>query len=272
MYQTSVYKTNLSENCLILLKSVLKNIPIRLRRLAKHFGNLFVGMTSLVRSRKATTSTLHMPKTQSIYRTPTMALSAVFAWTGRLLFKTLDALQVPEMTDFVWQLFKRRTRKMTSVEIAEAKKVFGNSLPYDKIRIDEGSVLAKIGATINGAHQMGVVLFHTINFTRKIDGLACSNDMAWLIHELIHVAQMEYIGSQYIGEAAHAQVTTGYDYGGVRALKDKQFKDFNREQQGEIVRHYYQFVICQYPHFFATKEELKNAYLPLIEEVRRGEL
>ncbi len=272
MYTSSAYKTNLSENCLILWKSVLKNVPIRLKRLAKHFGSLLTKLSSFVRSGNATTSTLNVPKTSTTGSTSVAFVGMVLAWTGRLVFKTLDALQIPEMTDFVWQLVKRRTRKMTSVEIAEAKKVFGDSLPYHKIRIDEGSVLAKIGASINGTHQMGVVFFHTINFTRKIDGLACSNDMAWLIHELIHVAQMEHIGSQYIGEAAHAQVTTGYDYGGVRGLANKCFADFNREQQGEIVRHYYQYLICRYPHPFASYETLKAAYEPMIEQVRRGEL
>jgi hypothetical protein len=77
--------------------------------------------------------------------------------------------------------------------------------------------------------------------------------MAWLVHELGHVWQYEHVGSQYIGEALHAQATAGYVYGvddsysnnangtalATARAAGKTLADFNREQQASIAQHYY---------------------------------
>ena len=86
---------------------------------------------------------------------------------------------------------------------------------------------------------MGICIFYTIHFTRKINTEQGNADMAWLIHELVHIAQMEHSGSQYMAEAIYAQATDGYYYGGALGLKGKQFSDFNREQQGSIAQDFY---------------------------------
>ena len=63
--------------------------------------------------------------------------------------------------------------------------------------------------------------------------------------ELVHIWQYERFGSVYIYYALMAQKSLmGYNYGGASALSDaintgKQLKDFNFEQQGDIIEDYY---------------------------------
>ncbi len=83
--------------------------------------------------------------------------------------------------------------------------------------------------------------------------------MAWLIHELTHVSQMEHVGMQYIGEALYAQATTGYGY----TLGKPHLRDYKREQQAEIVKHYY---------IALSSRASTVAYATYIRELRNGEL
>jgi hypothetical protein len=190
------------------------------------------------------------------------------AWAGKLVAKLLDVVGFGELVELIWQIIKFNTRTLTSTEIAEAKKVFGNSIKYWQVRIDEYSLIAWIGSLFKGGGGLGVTTFHTINFNRKIKTAPGNSDMAWLIHELTHVSQYEHVGSQYMGEAIHAQATTGYGYGGEAGLladraAGKHFRDYNREQQGDIARDYY---------LALTSGRSTAAFDPFIAELRAGKL
>ena len=166
------------------------------------------------------------------------------AWIGRYLAKILDVIGLGELWTTLSNFIKFwSTRTLSGVEEAEARKVFGGSIPYWQVRIDEASLIAMIGAWFYGVSDMGVVTAQTINFNRKINSAAGNGDMAWLIHELAHVSQYTHVGLQYMGEAIHAQATSGYAYGGGVALAGKNLKDFNREQQADILKHYYLRVV-----------------------------
>lgn len=177
------------------------------------------------------------------------------AWVGRLIAKLADLAGFGEVWDLIWQVIKFNSRPLEAAEITEAKKVFGDTISYWQVRVDEYSLIAVIGNLFAGKSGggMGVTTFHTINFNKKIKPSPGSGDMAWLVHELTHVWQYERVGSQYIGEALHAQATKGYDYGADNNYANnangaalagataagKKLADFNREQQGEIASHYY---------------------------------
>jgi hypothetical protein len=155
---------------------------------------------------------------------------------GRLIAKTLDLFAFPEIMDQLWRMIKSNTRSLTQIEQKEALSVFGDSIDYSMVLIDEYSLIAWLGAKINRKSGMGVTTFHTVNFNQKLRTAAGSPDMKWLIHELAHIAQMEHAGSQYLIEAFHAQATEGYGY----TLGDKShLRDYNREQQASIVADYY---------------------------------
>ena len=190
------------------------------------------------------------------------------AWIGRLIAKIFDLVGVGELLDFIFTVIKVNTRRMTGTEEAEARKVFGNSIDYWRVRIDEFSLIAYLGNLFGGSSGggMGVTTFHTINFNKSINAQPCNSDMAWLIHELTHVAQMEHVGMQYLGEAVYALATTRYEYGGGAGLVGKSFGDFNREQQGDITSDYYEFVLCSTsPHPNAAD------YQRIISQVQRGQ-
>lgn len=180
-------------------------------------------------------------------------------WVGRLIAKLFDLRTYPEILDLLWQIIKFNTRTLTSIEEQEARSVFMNSINYWQVRIDEYSLIALIGAKISSS-GMGVTTFHSINFNRKINTAAGNEDMIWLIHELTHVAQMEHVGSQYIGEAVYAQATEGYDY---TPSAKSHLSDYNREQQASIVENYYKI---------RSRGGSTAAYDPYIAELRAGKL
>lgn len=187
---------------------------------------------------------------------------SIVAWIGRLVSKILDMVMVGEILDLVFQVLKPNSRSLSDTELTEAKKVYGDGLRYWQIRIDEYSLIAKLGALFAGSKNMGVTTFHTINFTRKIVAAPGNGDMDWLIHELAHVCQMQHVGIQYLVEALVAQYTGGYNYGGTEALKGKTIHDFNREQQADIAADYY------------TKALYGNTpvdyFMPIINEFRNA--
>lgn len=181
------------------------------------------------------------------------------AWIGRYVAKLLDIIGAGELWTLLMNILKGwSTRTMTSVEVTEARKVFDTSISYWQVRIDEMSLIAKIGAFFSGGGGMGVTTAHTINFNRKISAGAGNADMVWLMHELGHVAQYTHVGLQYMGEAIHAQATAGYNYGGGGALAGKDLKDFNREQQADILSHYYRDVLYGTSVYAADYTRLRN--------------
>ncbi len=193
----------------------------------------------------------------------------VLGWWLRLWHKLMDLVGIAEITEMIWILLKWNSRKMTALEITEARRIFGDTINYDAIIIDEKSLIARIGAWLNNTRHMGVSLFHTINFTRTIHPESGNRDMAWLIHELVHVVQFNQVGSQYTSEAVYAQLTDGYDYGGPDGLCSCNYKDFNREQQGDIVKDYYYHVLFDRPHR-RFGELCYEHYAPVIDEMRAG--
>jgi hypothetical protein len=187
-------------------------------------------------------------------------LLSLIIGVGRVIAKTFDICAFPELMDHLWKSVKLNTRNLTAIEEKEARGIFGNRIDYRKVHIDESSFLAWLGTKLKRCSGMGIATFHTINFNRKLNTTAGSSDMKWLIHELTHVAQMEYTGSQYLIEAFYAQVTEGYGY---VLGKKTHLCEYNREQQASIVADYY----IKRSSGLSTK-----AYDPYIAELRAGEL
>jgi hypothetical protein len=188
------------------------------------------------------------------------ALSFFILKANSKVSKVFDTSRFSLILEFFWQKLKFNTRGLSPIEKDEALKVFGTSLDFSKVRIDECSLISWIGARINKCEGMGVTTFYTINFNRKIKPAKGNSDMKWLIHELTHVAQMQHSGSKYLLEAIHAQKTTGYKY----LLGEKvHLRDYNREQQASIIADYY--IKC-------CSGNLISTYEPYIRELREGKL
>jgi Ca2+-binding RTX toxin-like protein len=149
---------------------------------------------------------------------------------GRVLIDALEIVGLGEAWEIAFEILKPWQRGLTSEEIAVARGVFGDSIHYNRVRLDEHSLMAWIGRT----HVTG----YLINSTEDLDD-------STLIHELTHVWQYEEFGLVYIPEAIDGQNSDeGYSYGGVAGLQAKiaanqGLSAFNPEQQGAIVADYF---------------------------------
>lgn len=156
-----------------------------------------------------------------------------------------------------------RKRKLYNWEIEEFGVVFGNALAYDRVCIHEctpwpdridrlGRRLKRMsppGKNDHNAITLGNHSYFPVQLPESLlpPGHPDSYKLDWLIHELTHTWQYQTIGWRYIWLAIKAQFhdkELAYDFGGERGLlksrkKAKIFKQFNPEQQGNIVQTYY---------------------------------
>lgn len=147
-------------------------------------------------------------------------------------------------------------RPLTEAEKTEARRVFDDAIDLDLVSISQESLDNTIIFEIQGAFQrLGgnapsarAFVTGTLINMRADEGLT----MEVLVHELTHVWQNFETGPMYLSEAIHAQATNddAYNYGytdedtGEGAqdeleAADGDFEAFNREQQGQIMQHYY---------------------------------
>jgi len=144
----------------------------------------------------------------------------------------LDTFGLPELYETLADFFKWNTRPLTSHELTIAKSIFGDSINYKRVRMDTKAYFGpKKG-------KFAYVSFYTINSWGVLSDKT-------FIHEMTHIWQYEKMGAKYIPHALLAQRTIeGYDYGGIDGINHylgngKQLKDFNLEQQGDIVADYF---------------------------------
>ncbi|NRB65542.1 MAG: hypothetical protein HRU40_21420 [Saprospiraceae bacterium] len=155
---------------------------------------------------------------------------------------TVEMLGVMEWYECVADMGKWKTRGLKPEERSAAQGIFGDSICWDRVRIDEQAFI--------GTRRSGIcyVSGYTINLWGPI-----SQEL--LIHELMHVWQFHHQGLAYIPRALRAYYSReGYNYGGVRQLREmaakgKTLMDFNYEQQGDIIADYYRLRIGRPPQW-----------------------
>lgn len=153
-------------------------------------------------------------------------------WLGEFLFLFLDIIGIPEWYEMANCWIKRDSRPLTGEEKQLAKYIFGDTLPLDRLRLDER---ARIGPK---QYHFCYVSFCVINSWEAMPP-------AILVHELVHVWQFQRYGSPYIFRALLAQRTRmGYDYGSFTALERAKMQGldlqaFNYEQQASIIEDYF---------------------------------
>ncbi len=153
-------------------------------------------------------------------------------------------------------------RPLSAAELAEVQVVFSTGLDVASVRVNEGSALpdwiGRIGAKLRGTpppEHNAITLGNTSYFpitltTNNPNDPLWLRDMGWLMHELTHQWQYQHVGLIYLYEAMFKSPTYQYAPSGQaqdEALKGfskegRVFRDFNREQQGDIVRDYYFFL------------------------------
>lgn len=171
-------------------------------------------------------------------------------------FFLADLLFFPEILMSLNRIFKFNTRRLTEREVELARSIFGETIDYQKVRVDEHSFI--------GCRQFrfAYVGFHFVNCWGKLSE-------PHFIHEMAHVWQFQRLGSVYIPRALWAQRTAqGYDYGGIAALQKaieqgKTLTDFNYEQQADIVADYFCLKNGWNPSWCPRNRD----YLPVFEAV-----
>ncbi len=137
------------------------------------------------------------------------------------------------------------TRPLSEAELALARPIFGKSIRYEKVRVNIGGPLTWI--------YPGVTTGNTISFPRDSYNQTRQKDQALLLHELTHVWQFQHHGISYLPRAVWEEVTQSDAYT-VHFDADKNFQEYDVEEQGEIVAEY-----------FLTGEE---RYAPYIGELK----
>ena len=168
-------------------------------------------------------------------------------------------------------------RPLRAEELAEVEKVFSTGLDVTRIRVNENASLpdwvGRIGAKLrhlpppeHNAITLGNTCYFPVTLTTNDSTNALwLRDMGWLMHELTHAWQYQHDGIGYLIQAlmhpiyAYAPAGQSQD----EALKGfskagKIFRDFTREQQGDIVRDYY---------FFSKENRDVSAWDPYLKEL-----
>ncbi|MFC2014978.1 hypothetical protein ACFLUP_03190 [Chloroflexota bacterium] len=185
------------------------------------------------------------------------------------VFRVCDSIYLPRLFEIIWHVFTVIT-KLNPHEIEAASSVLGtHSIRYDSVRVAEGRLLSLI-FKLNKSRAF--TTFNIINLPRS--GRHSRANLDIVVHELVHVCQYQIIGSIYIPQALKAQRTEGYKYGGWQQLREdwssgKHFRQYNREQQSQIVQDYFNKVIR---NELSEKDPVSQAYEPYINELKYGDL
>ena len=171
-------------------------------------------------------------------------------------------------------------RGLTPGEVGEGRRVFGDSIDWERVRVVEETgwplALARAVARLQRlpppAHN-AVTLGHRVFFSRRLHtdkteaAALRRSDLAWLIHELAHVWQFKRLGIGALWDMVRPHLRQGvdpYDYGGAEGLSTdgapKSLSTFTLEQQAEIARDYY---------YRLDSGEDTRRWEPLIQPLRR---
>ncbi|MEO0734679.1 MAG: hypothetical protein AAFZ52_17725 [Bacteroidota bacterium] len=175
-----------------------------------------------------------------------------------LLFAVLDILGVCDLYEALGNTLFSSVRPLTPAEIHMLRPIFGDSVPYALIRIDER---AWVGPRFANFCYVG---FHTINSWGPMSAPT-------LVHEVVHVWQYTHRGASYIPRALAAQRTQeGYDYGGIEELQHGgQLEDFNYEQQADIIEDAFRLANGFTPQWLRGRgAEVLPAFYRYLQELR----
>jgi hypothetical protein len=154
-------------------------------------------------------------------------------------------------------------RKLKDSEIAELRKVYGDSIDYSSVRLKEGNV-GLFGLT-------GRAFTHGNTIYIPNGSMPLTTDL--LVHEMGHVWQHQNGGTDYMSEALWAQnVGDGYDF--EKGLQEgKSWSQLNPEQQSELLQTAYASGFFDGPgRTFSYNGRDYTDYLNrALEQIRRGE-
>jgi len=144
---------------------------------------------------------------------------------------------------------EENVRPLTAGEIDLAKKIFGTSVDFSKVKVHNGAYM--VGAGSNAMTPNGEMYFPSEYYKPDFSALDDAFRI-WFIHEMTHVWQYQ-LGYSVKWGGIKIQLKGGYGYAPgqdtPRAYiynpttdRNKSMADFNMEQQGDLVSHYFDAV------------------------------
>lgn len=198
------------------IADVIRFLPRRLLFLMEHLSDGFHWGYERLRSPLATSR----------------LLSGIFYWWLELLLLIIDCLGISELYEACCEFSKFNTRPLEDWEKELAQTIFGNTIAYNRVRLDDSAWLGP------PQYHVCYVSFYTVNSWGPMNN-------SIFVHELVHVWQYQNLGITYIPRALRAgKSIQGYNYGGLERLREVmdrggQLLDFNYEQQADIISDYY---------------------------------
>ncbi|WP_049227163.1 hypothetical protein [Neisseria sicca] len=169
------------------------------------------------------------------------------------------------------------SRELTAGEISLAKLMFKDSIPYKKVRIVRGELLGMPDHSENAMTPFGEIHLPSKKYDEIKDfSRGTEEEKRWFIHEMAHVWQ--YFAMDICVACRGVGISTkggylqkhpsgrlmAYFYDLLGADAKKEFKDFNIEQQADIICHYF---LVKYHKSYVVK--LSNLPTLLAEQSRR---
>ncbi len=154
-------------------------------------------------------------------------------------------------------------RELTGPERCELKRIFGDSIDFDRVRIKEGP------AGLFSASKRAFVHGDTIYIPP--DKSPASMDL--LIHEMTHVWQHQNGGTDYMSEALWGQsMGDGYLFR-KGLLQGKQWSELNPEQQASFIASIWEQGLFQDPNarYLIGTQDFTEEAREAIAQLRRGE-
>ena len=174
------------------------------------------------------------------------------------IFQIAELLYLFDIYEAVSNFFTLRLRGLSPEEQCILYPIFGDSIPYDRIRIDERAHLGP------RQYRFFYVGFHTIHSWGAIPP-------AILVHEVVHVWQYLHRGALYIPRALAAQRSrSGYDYGGLAGLRAAtSLDDYNYEQMAAVIEDYFRIEQGSCPRYVGKRARIEpKCYVRFVKELK----
>ncbi len=198
------------------LRDIMRWLPLRARRIFTHISN---GLSAFSLADKG----IDLEKTDP---------RKIAFWWAEFFVLLLSFFGIAEIYETLTDFIKFNTRPLSGWERKLLFDIYGDSINYDRVRIDNLSFAGP------RQYRFCYVSFYTVNSWGDMPNHI-------LVHEMMHVWQYQRLGARYIPQALRAQHSAlGYNYGGLSALQSAKDADtglaaFNLEQQAEIITDYY---------------------------------
>lgn len=146
-------------------------------------------------------------------------------------------------------IVEEEVRPLTAGEIEMAKKVFRDAVDYAAVKVHNGAYILFAG---DNAMTPNGEMYFPKDYYKSDYSAGTDSDRIWFIHEMTHIWQyqlgysVKWAGIKILLKGGYGydpkqRVPRAYKYDSA-PVHDKSMSDFNMEQQGDLISHYFDAV------------------------------